>query len=81
MVVAGVDEVVGTETDEEKAPAVVMPSRFERIKESYKGVTSALDLSEESAAYDDFDALLGEQKVRPRQAGPVLSVVRPHRAL
>lgn len=42
---------------------MTMPSRFERIKESYKGATSALDLSGEEAAYEDFNALLGGQKV------------------
>lgn len=64
MLVTDVGEVVGTETeDEQTPPAVTIPSRFERIKESYKGATSALDLSGETAAYADFDALLDEQKV------------------
>lgn len=62
-----VDEVVGTETadvDEVEAVVVQAPNRFDKIKESYKGVTTALDLSEETAAYEDFQSLLTEQKVR-----------------
>lgn len=61
-----VDEVVGTETDEgeEEVPFVEPPNRFDKIKESYKGVTTALDLSEETAAYEDFQSLLTGQKVR-----------------
>lgn len=64
MLVTDVGEVVGAETeDEQTPPAVAIPNRFERIKESYKGATSSLDLSGETAAYADFDALLNEQKV------------------
>lgn len=61
-----VDEVVGTETegDLDEGSFVEPPNRFDRIKESYKGVTSALDLSEETAAYDDFQSLLTDHKVR-----------------
>lgn len=60
-----VDEVVGTETEENsQVPYVEPPSRFDRIKESYKGVTTALDLSEETAAYEDFQSLLTDHKVR-----------------
>lgn len=60
-----VDEVVGTETgsDLEEVPFVEPPNRFDKIKESYKGVTSALDLSEETAAYEDFQSLLTDNKV------------------
>ena len=62
-----VDEVVGTETEEDsqvQVPYVEPPNRFDKIKESYKGVTSALDLSEETAAYEDFQSLLTDHKVR-----------------
>lgn len=62
-----VDEVVGTETEEDsqvQMPEVEPPNRFDKIKESYKGVTSALDLSEETAAYEDFQSLLTDHKVR-----------------
>lgn len=63
-----VDEVVGTATegDLEEVPFVEPPNRFDKIKESYKGVTSALDLSEETAAYEDFQSLLTDHKVRIR---------------
>lgn len=64
MVVSDVAEVVETETEGDREPRVdTTPSRFERIKESYKGVTSALDTSEEMSAYEDFASLLGDQKV------------------
>lgn len=66
MVVTDVDEVVGTGTEGEDgdgASAVEPSNRFDRIKESYKGVTSALDLSEEASAYEDFASLLGDHKV------------------
>lgn len=60
-----VDEVVGTETEEDlQMPFVEPPNRFDKIKESYKGVTTALDLSEETAAYEDFQSLLTDHKVR-----------------
>ncbi len=61
-----VDEVVGAATDEGEVevPFVEPPNRFDKIKESYKGVTTALDLSEETAAYEDFQSLLTGQKVR-----------------
>lgn len=61
-----VDEVVGTETESEleEVPFVEPPNRFDRIKETYKGVTSALDLSDEAAAYEDFQSLLTDNKVR-----------------
>lgn len=63
-----VDEVVGTETESEleEVPFVEAPNRFDRIKESYKGVTTALDLSEETAAYEDFQSLLTDHKVSLR---------------
>lgn len=67
MVVTDVDEVVGTGTeggDGDGATAVEPSNRFDRIKESYKGVASALDLSEEASAYEDFASLLGDHKVR-----------------
>lgn len=66
MVVTDVDEVVGTGTeggDGDGATAVEPSNRFDRIKESYKGVASALDLSEEASAYEDFASLLGDHKV------------------
>lgn len=66
MVVTDVDKVVGTGTeggDGDGASAVEPSNRFDRIKESYKGVTSALDLSEEASAYEDFASLLGDHKV------------------
>lgn len=66
MVVSDVDEVVGTGTeggDGDGASAVEQTNRFDRIKESYKGVTTALDLSEETSAYEDFASLLGDHKV------------------
>ncbi|CAM9538396.1 unnamed protein product, partial [Hapterophycus canaliculatus] len=64
-VMTDVDEVVGTETegDLDEGPLVEPPNRFDRIKEAYKGVTTALDLSEETAAYDDFQSLLTDHKV------------------
>eukprot|EP00752_Nemacystus_decipiens_P017500 g15688.t1 len=61
-----VDEVVGTETEEDSQAQMsyVEPSnRFAKIKETYKGVTTALDLSEDTAAYEDFQSLLTGQKV------------------
>ena len=67
MVVADVDDVVGTGTeggDGDGVTAVEPSNRFDRIKESYKGVTSALDLSEEASAYEDLASLLGDHKVR-----------------
>lgn len=65
MVVSDVAEVVATETEgEEEAVAVVEETRFDRIKATYKGFTSAIDLSGEDAAYEDFASLLGDQKVR-----------------
>lgn len=67
MVVTDVDEVVGTGTeggDGDGATAVEPSNRFDRIKESYKGVASALDLSEEASAYEDFASLLGDHKVK-----------------
>lgn len=64
MVVSDVAEVVGTETEGDREPRVdTTPSRFERIQENYKGVTSALDVSTEMDAYEDFASLLGDQKV------------------
>lgn len=66
MVVTDVDEVVGTETEgsDGTAVATVIPeSRFDRLKLSYKGVASSLDLSEEASAYEDFASLLGDHKV------------------
>lgn len=67
-VMTDVDEVVGTETEEASTEVQVAfaepPTRFDKIKESYKGVTTALDLSEETAAYDDFQSLLTDHKVR-----------------
>lgn len=62
-----VDEVVGTETEQDSqapVPYVEPPNRFDKIKESYKGVTTALDLSEEASAYEDFQSLLTDHKVR-----------------
>lgn len=67
MVVTDVDEVVGTGRegeDGDRVTAVEPTNRFDRIKESYKGVTSALDLTEEASAYEDFASLLGDHKVR-----------------
>ncbi|CAM9110511.1 unnamed protein product [Ectocarpus sp. 12 AP-2014] len=65
-VMTEVDEVVGTETEGDFNGDVsfVEPSnRFDKIKAQYKGVTTALDLSEETAAYEDFQTLLTDNKV------------------
>lgn len=69
MVMTDVDEVVGTNLedgdeafgdDENSEPT---PTRFDKLKENYKGASCAIDVSEETAAYDDFASLLGGQKV------------------
>lgn len=72
-----VDEVVGTETEEDsevQVPFVEPPNRFDKIKESYKGVATALDLSEETAAYEDFQSLLTDHKVREEASACAQSV-------
>lgn len=71
MVVTDVEEVVeaGREGDEyvdELVEDLDMDeplTRFDKIKEAYKGVTSAIDVSEETGAYESFDSLLYDHKV------------------
>lgn len=70
MVLADVREVAEGAVDlVERQTSPSGPSRFDRLKQNYKGVLSILDVDDGEVSYNDFNTMLEDHKVCVRFSG------------